>query len=383
MTEPLAPVLIVDDDATLLAGLVRQLSGRFDIVAAGSGEAALAKVRERGMFAAVLCDMRMPGMDGVEVLRRMAELTPDTVRMMLTGNSDQKTAIEAINRGNIFRFFAKPTPAAVLAEGIEAAVRQHRLITAERQLLEETLAGSVALLTDVLALVAPDTFRRSRGVCAWARDIARHMKLDKPWVVEMAAELAHLGAIAVPPDILARHQAGQRLSPMEEAMIGRIPEVGAALIGKVPRLGPVAEAVKFQATWVRGAAAIPLAGRILHVLLQLDEIGSGTPSREAVTAMEQQQGRFDPAVLAAAAACLLGGASQSLGQGAEIRVDVPAAGIRAGDRLETDLKLENGRLVLAAGETITDLLFLRLQNIHATTRLQEPIRVRRQASGGK
>jgi response regulator RpfG family c-di-GMP phosphodiesterase len=378
-------ILIVDDDVTLLAGLVRRLGERFDIVAAKSGPSALDAVAKQGPFAAVLCDMRMPGMDGLEALRRFAEVAPDTVRMMLTGNADQKTAVDAINQGNIFRFFNKPVESAALADGIEAAIRQYRLVNAERQLLEETVAGGVALLADVLSLVAPEIFRQSRRIRPWAVAVARQMNLPDPWVVEMGAELSRLGAIAVPPEVLARHQTGQPLSQLEEEMVRHIPDLGAALIRKIPRLGPVAEAVQAQAQPFRGRAGQPpppVAARILNALIALDEVGAGRPSREALSILRQEPERFDPVVLAALSDCLLETPTQEMGD-AEIRLEVAGAELRVGDTLETDLRLETGRLVLAAGETIAELHFLRLQNLRRMSRLQEPIRIHRLARASR
>lgn len=128
-------VLIVDDDPSLLAGLNRWLGEHFEIVTAQTGQVALDKIAAEGPFAVTLCDMRMPGMDGVEVLQRMADLAPDTVRMMLTGNADQKTAADAINKGHVFRFFNKPIPMKDLVAGIEAGISQYSLNTAARQLM--------------------------------------------------------------------------------------------------------------------------------------------------------------------------------------------------------------------------------------------------------
>ena len=112
-------VLMVDDDANLLAGMRRLLGQKFTIVTAEGGIEALGKAQNEGPFAVVVCDMRMPGMDGIEVLRRLQEAAPDTVRIMLTGNADQNTAVEAINGGRIFRFLNKPCSMAALAEAMD------------------------------------------------------------------------------------------------------------------------------------------------------------------------------------------------------------------------------------------------------------------------
>ena len=130
-------ILIVDDDLNLLAGLNRWLGEHFEINVAESGKAALEKIEAEEPYSVVLCDMRMPGMDGIEVLQRMHERAPDTVRMMLTGNADQKTAADAINKGNVFRFFNKPIPMKDLVAGVEAGISQYKLNLAARQLMAQ------------------------------------------------------------------------------------------------------------------------------------------------------------------------------------------------------------------------------------------------------
>ncbi len=91
-----------------------------------------------------MSDMRMPGMDGATVLTRARAVQPDTVRVLLTGQADMEDAVAAVNDGNIFRFLIKPCPRPVLVRALTDAVDQHRMITAERVLLERTLRGSVA-----------------------------------------------------------------------------------------------------------------------------------------------------------------------------------------------------------------------------------------------
>ena len=90
--------------------------------------------------------MWMPGMDGIKLLARVKNLYPDTVRIMLTGNADQETAIEAVNCGQIFRFLTKPIPPEALTNSLDLAIREYRLITAEKELLSQTLKGSVNVL---------------------------------------------------------------------------------------------------------------------------------------------------------------------------------------------------------------------------------------------
>ena len=87
-----------------------------------------------------------------EPLRQAA---PDTTRMLLTGDADLQSAISAVNEGQIFRFMTKPCAPYQLRLAFEAAVAQHRLVTAERVLLEQTVHGAVKTLTDILSFLNP------------------------------------------------------------------------------------------------------------------------------------------------------------------------------------------------------------------------------------
>jgi DNA-binding NtrC family response regulator len=97
MTETRSRILFVDDDPRLLAAVTRVLhSSPFDLRTATDGRAALEALRDDGPFAAMVSDLRMPGMDGITLLRQARENAPDTVRILLTGQADLEGAISAI-----------------------------------------------------------------------------------------------------------------------------------------------------------------------------------------------------------------------------------------------------------------------------------------------
>ncbi|MBL0713597.1 MAG: SpoIIE family protein phosphatase [Desulfosarcina sp.] len=120
-----ARILLVDDDPMLLAGLKRQLRREFQVVTASGGPEALALVNANGPFSVVVSDFRMPGMNGIELLSRVKDLNPDTVRMMLTGSTDLSTAVQAVNEGNIFQFHLKPCPSLTLARAIHEGIEKY------------------------------------------------------------------------------------------------------------------------------------------------------------------------------------------------------------------------------------------------------------------
>jgi sigma-B regulation protein RsbU (phosphoserine phosphatase) len=125
-------VLLVDDDAMVLAGLKRRLRNKFRIETALSGEEGLKRIDENGPYAVIVSDFSMPGMNGIEFLCRVKETDPDTVRMMLTGSADMSTAIQAVNEGSIFQFHPKPCPADTLGKAIQSGIDTYQKTTTDQ-----------------------------------------------------------------------------------------------------------------------------------------------------------------------------------------------------------------------------------------------------------
>jgi serine phosphatase RsbU (regulator of sigma subunit) len=122
-------VLLVDDDAMILAGLKRHLRNQFRIETALSGEEGLKRIKENGPYAVIVSDFSMPGMNGIEFLCRVKKTDPDSTRIMLTGSDDMTTAIQAVNEGSIFQFHPKPCPADTLGKAIQSGVEAYRKTT--------------------------------------------------------------------------------------------------------------------------------------------------------------------------------------------------------------------------------------------------------------
>ena len=116
----------------------------------------------------------MPQMDGVQFLLRVKEAAPETIRLILTGQTELQAAIDAVNLGSIFRFLTKPCSKDVLSTAIQASLRQYQLIRVEKELLEQTLGGSIQVMTEILSLISPTSFGRATRVCgAWCGILRR------------------------------------------------------------------------------------------------------------------------------------------------------------------------------------------------------------------
>ena len=134
-------ILLVDDDFNLLDSFQRRLKEEFVVSTSLNGQEGLETIKVAGPFAVIISDLRMPGMDGVQFLSRVRELAPDSVRMLLTGHADLQTAIEAVNRGNIFRLLTKPCPPDSLRAALAAGVNQYRLVINERERVRKEKAS--------------------------------------------------------------------------------------------------------------------------------------------------------------------------------------------------------------------------------------------------
>jgi len=143
-------ILFVDDDVNILDAYKRQLKRQFQVETAQGGEEGLNTIKDNGPYAVIISDLRMPGMDGNQFLARVKEIAPESVRMMLTGFADLKTAMDAINRGNIFRLMTKPCTKEVLAEALADGIEQYRknIISENKAVNEEARQKKRVMIVD-------------------------------------------------------------------------------------------------------------------------------------------------------------------------------------------------------------------------------------------
>lgn len=385
MTEPY--ILFVDDDDNLLMALRRQMRGKFNILTAVGGKTALQKFEENEPIAVCIADMRMPNMDGLQLLQKVREVSPETVCMMLTGNADQATAVDAINRGRIFRFFPKPYDPALLEDAIRDGLRQYQLITTERNMIQETLAGSVKVLTDVMAQLSPLVFGRSMKMKAWCDQIADELDYPRPWELSVAALLCPIGMVSLPPDILARIAQGKPLQPLERDLLRHTPEVGRKLIGNIPRLETIGEIVYLQNKNFDGSGFpekgpsgkdIPLGSRILRIVRDLAEIGdTSLPTDIDFDLLYRHKHRYDPELFAKI---------QKLLAIIDTDQDIPPEGremvikinqLRINDYLMTDLETTGDRVVLTHGNFISEVQLERIRVFQKAHDFREPVQIMR------
>ncbi|MBX3158568.1 MAG: response regulator [Deltaproteobacteria bacterium] len=364
-------VLCVDDERAVLEGLELTLGRRFRVAMATSGAAGLAALEQSGDIVAIVSDMRMPGMDGAAFLARARVVAPDASRILLTGQADMKSAIAAVNDGQIFRFLTKPCPPAALVAAIDAACEHHRLVTAERVLLEQTLHGSISALSDVLAIVHPVAFGRAGRIKQLAIELADRVGLRPRWQLEVAAMLWPLGLIGVAHETAEKLFYGKPLDDAERAACARAPEVVDHMIGHIPRLEEVRAILFAVARHQRGGkedAVVHRAAAILRVAMDVDTLE--TQGVEPGFIVDTLRGRrahpngtcspggtvYDAEILDALAAVRAAGEAQL-----DIR-ELALPALRAGMVFAEDVRLASGALLVARGGEISASFLARAGN---------------------
>jgi CheY-like chemotaxis protein len=357
-------ILLVDDDSNILDGYRRSLGREFLMETAQGGEPALALAAKNGPYAVVVSDMRMPGMDGIQLLSRIKALAPDTIRVMLTGNADMETAINAINEGSIFRFLNKPCSKEAMAKTLTAALVQYRLVTAEKQLLEQTLSGSLQVLTEVLSLVNPAAFSRAERARRYIHHIVTAMKLGNPWQYEVAAMLSQLGCVTLAPETIEAVYSGQKLSANEQSQYDAHPNVAYALLSKIPRLEPIAWMIQHQNQPAAEAGATEMAdmrlgAEILRLVLAYEQaIHKGSSRTEAAHLLARQNTNFSPQFFQALVTL---DPNAEEGETRKCRIEELAPGMI----IQEEVRTLEGALLVSKGQEVTSAVVFKLKNFHA------------------
>ena len=405
--QPAWTLLAVDDEPNILAALQRLLRATgWRILTAGHAEEALALLATEPVDA-VLSDMRMPGMDGVQLLERVSMGWPRAVRLLLTGQADLGSTIEAINRGRLHRYITKPWNDDELVLTLRQ-VAQNQQLEADKRALEQLtlqqndelkalnaeLEARVASRTGELAS-AHDKLKRNylasikafaalielrgsaqvghaRQVADLARRIAQGMTLDAVTTHDLpiAALLHDIGHIGLSDALLARPLS--RLGGDELRRYRLHPVLGEQALLASDDMQGVAPLIRaHHERWdgqgfpdgLRGAA-IPLGARILAVADSFEDLRSGRIDGQPLSPLEARRtvlagrGRqFDPAVVDAFAGLF----SAAPPRPAPPALRLGTADLRAGQTLTQDLVSPEGVLLLSAGQRLNDDLIGRIR----------------------
>jgi response regulator RpfG family c-di-GMP phosphodiesterase len=376
-------VLIVDDDPVVLGVYERALRGLAEVTLAENPRAAFSALFGGGEeFAVVVSDMHMPMLNGLQLLIEVGRRCPDTMRIMITSSEDQKTAVDAVNSGRVFRFLPKPCRPDVLKAAVVAALEQFHKVKTERELFEQTFNGVVQVLTGVVSAVQPESLGQWQNLRERARLLGKALEMTDTWEIETAAMLLRVGITTIPRPVLAKIRTGDKLSDLESDLLHRIPEIGARMLENIPRLRPVAQMIQYQSRGYDGSGwpeegpsgkDIPLGARILRALVDLRGWeDSGLTTEKAVMKLREDPRAYDPDVIHKLDVFVEDPDAHKLVEVEERYVEDLIPGMV----LATDVLSDEKVSLIAKGTALTPVLVERLRNFAELGRVIQPICIR-------
>lgn len=314
-------ILFVDDETAYLRLLERLFRGKYEIFTASSGDDAVGLLEQHDI-ALIICDQRMPGMTGIEFLKKAAEMRPQTVRIMLTGYTDAEALVEAINSGVVYKYITKPWINDDLKNTVKRALQHYETMKAQRQLqlqnerlqarLREMRDAIVTLIGDMLETKDAHALGHAERTRDMAIQIGKNLKLDPAELdkLGLAAFLHEVAAFRIPNHILYK---ATPLSETERQIIEQSFELGLQMLENIPEFEEVASLLRFNFENYDGSGfpagyaydQIPLKARIIAVANAYDSFVSpcsGDKVRlshfEAIDRLRRESGnRFDPTVV--------------------------------------------------------------------------------------
>ncbi len=365
-------ILFVDDEPEVLNGYKRSLHREFEIDTASSGADAIARLSDCP-YAVVVSDMRMPGMDGIQLLSRVHKVSPNTVRVMLTGHADLNTAIVAVNEGAIFRFLTKPCEIDLLKKVITTCLVQYRLVLAEKELLENTLMGSIKMLTDILCIANPPAFSRALRIRRYVKHMAHARHLEPEWQFEVAAMLSQIGSVTLASEVVEAAHQGQPLNDVDQKAFDQHPEFAGRLLANIPRLEGIAWIVAHQRPGSTiGDGQMPENIRegagVLRVAVAFDDLTMrGLDYANALETLSQNASLNQRAVQSLTT---LPTDTANM-EYRTVRIEDLATGMI----LQEEIRTTAGMLLVGRGQEITYPLAVRLVNFHRRRSIKDSVLV--------
>ncbi|MGR3319487.1 MAG: response regulator [Candidatus Anammoxibacter sp.] len=374
----MANILIVDDHETnrnVLNDFVSAL-GHVPILAE-DGLSAMEKMKKQPVDV-VLLDILMPEMDGYKVLNCMKvnKRLRNIPVIMISVVEEMESIVRCIKKG-ADDYLTKPFEPTLLKARIEACLKKKRLHDTEHELLENTLGGSIKVLTDILAIVNPTAFGRAARIKRYVRCMVEYYALPDSWQYDVAAMLSQIGCVTLPQDIIGKIYARQVLTTKEQDMYSSHPSIGRDLVSKIPRLENISSMIALQQKSNFGPNAseepgqrdiVILGGQMLKVAIVYDSlIINGASHDEAVDTLQKQPDEYDPPLVLA------------LSTLPDIHVEMKLTSVSI-DKLDTSMILDedvmkDDVLLVDKGTELTPAVIERLHHFVGEKQAAELIRV--------
>jgi response regulator RpfG family c-di-GMP phosphodiesterase len=423
-----ARILCVDDEPNILSSLRRLLrTPGYEIFLAESGRAGLALL-ETETVDIVISDMRMPEMDGARFLEQVRDRWPDTIRLLLTGYADIQSILDAINRGEIYRYITKPWNDNDILLIVRHALERKELerqklqlealtksqneqlkelnatlenkvqlrtvelnkalgsLTSANEKLKSSFLTSIKIFSSLIEMRNGNLAGHSRRVADLARRLAAKIGLEASETQDIfvAGLLHNIGKIAFSDDLL-----NLSVSTMSAESLGlyrKFPIRGEQLLIPLDDLREVAKIVRSQQERFDGEGFpdhlagfnIPIGARILALASDYFNLQIGTlaprklrPDEAQALILQNGGKRYDPAVVAAFNELLHGPAAsdkQGINSAADAlpELQLKTSELKPGMVIGRDLITRDGFLLLSAGHTIDERMIRQIRDFEVS-----------------
>jgi response regulator RpfG family c-di-GMP phosphodiesterase len=406
-------LLCVDDEKNILAALRRLFRAHgYEVLTEESARAGLALLETRTVDV-VISDMRMPEMDGVEFLEQARLRSPDSMRLLLTGNSDVRLILDAVNRGEIYRYISKPWDDHEVLLVVRHALERKSLVEEQRRLealtrsqneqlrelnhsleakvaertaeleasndkLKRNFLTSIQVFSSIIELRGANLAGHSRRVADLARRLAVRLDIDahETQQIFIAGLLHNIGKVGFTDAMLE-----MPVSRMNGELLGlyrRYPERGEQLLMPLEELREAAALVRAHQERFDGEGFpdrlsgldIPLGARILALASDFDNLQIGVlterglrPEQAAKLVLDSRGKRYDPAVVAAFEEVVSGRVPVEPTHDHALRTHE----LKPGMRTTRDLVRRDGSLLLSADHTLTERMIRQLADFESLT----------------
>lgn len=428
--EATATLLFVDDEANILSSLKRLFRPfGYRIFTAESGSQGL-EIMEHEDVDLVISDMRMPEMNGAQFLEKVREKWPETVRILLTGYAEIGTTIDAINKGQIYRYVSKPWEDNDLTVAIKLALKQKMLEQEKRRLeelthrqneelkdlnanledkvkarteelrktmetlkvahdrLKKSFITSIRVFSNLIEMRDAAMMGHSRRVAELARTLAQRMSMSDAEVqdVFVAGLLLDIGKIGLPDHLLKKPFAS--LTSDERAEMVKYPAKGQMALMALEQVQGAAQLIRNHRERFDGlgypdslmGSAIPLGARVLAIANDYDEaqIGALSAKRmshaDAVAFIRNGKGkRYDPVVVDVFLS-VMGGCGKTVSQtGPELVLN--SEQIKPGMVISRDFITQNEELLLSKGHVLNEQLITQIKSFERLNEISLTIHV--------
>ena len=417
-------ILLVDDEGAILNSLKRLLrKEQVEVFATTSPEEALGLLKKH-QFSLIISDHRMPVMLGTQLLKIARKISPDTIRIMLTGYADSESAVEAINQGAVTRFLAKPWNDIELRVAVRQALAQYKLVQ-DKEALErltndqykelQTLAieleekveertkevselnkrlkysfmESVRVMSEITEMHSGVIGTHAKRLASLCLKVGKRVGMDDDQLfqLEAAALLHNIGKLGMSSEVLEKPK--DQLTVEEKTLMYYHPVRGEAVVKLVPDLLEAATYVRHLHELFNGQGYpdhlkgdnIPLGARIISIvdgydtcLNARDSYNSTTPLDAMNYVQDHTPSYYDPELVPVLKECLLESLSDEDGID-EIEIQVNDA--RSGMVLSRDTFTNDGKLLLPKDSELNHEELKRVRNYYNHSSITDTIFVYR------